>query len=107
MIEVSTAQVRQNLSDVINRVAYGRERVAVKRRARTVAVIISPAEAELLERLVEEEENRIDLEEARRARAKGGKSIPLAEAAARLGISLPKRGKPGRKRQAAKRKMRR
>ena len=110
MIELSTAQVRENLSDVINRVAYGRERVAVRRRTKTVAVIISPDEAELFERLVEEEENRIDVAAARRARAKGGKPIPLSEAAAKLGIRLPKRGKPqgrdGRK-QAAKRKPRR
>jgi prevent-host-death family protein len=107
MTEVSTAHVRENLSDVINRVAYGGERVAVKRRAKTVAVIISPADAKLLERLVEEEEDRIDLEEARRARSKGGTPIPLADAAAKLGVSLPKRGKPRVKRRAAKRKSRR
>jgi prevent-host-death family protein len=109
MIELTTTDLRENLSEVINRVAYGRERVAVRRRAKTVAVLISPAEAELLKRLVEEEENRIDVAEARRARAKGGKPIPLAEAAARLAIKLPKRGKPRTDdgKRAAKRKPRR
>ena len=89
MREVSTVKVRKELSEVLNRVAYGGERVAVKRRAKTVAVIIPPADAELLERLIEEEENRIDIKEARRARAEGGTPVPLADVAATLGVSLP------------------
>jgi antitoxin (DNA-binding transcriptional repressor) of toxin-antitoxin stability system len=88
MREVSTAEVRKELSDVLNRVAYGGERVAVKRREKTIAVIVPPADAELLERLIEEEESRIDIEQARRARAAGGKPVPLAVVAAELGIPL-------------------
>jgi prevent-host-death family protein len=91
MREVSTAKVRKELSDVLNRVAYGGERVAVKRRAKTIAVIVPPADAELLQRLIDEEENRIDVELARRARAAGGKPVPLADVAAELGISLPRK----------------
>lgn len=78
MREVTTAEMRNDLSDVLNRVAYGGERVAVKRRTKTVAVIISPADAELLERLIEDEENRIDIKAARRARKEKG-GITLAQ----------------------------
>jgi prevent-host-death family protein len=48
--EVSTADARDNFSDVVNRAAYGKERVSITRRGKIVAVVVPTAD---LERLVE------------------------------------------------------
>ncbi len=60
---VSAAQVRERLAEVINRAAYGKERVILARRGKAVAAIVSLEDVELLEAL----EDRIDLENARAA----------------------------------------
>ena len=77
-------EARRNLADVINRVAYAKERVRLGRRGRNVAAIVPIEDLELLEKL----EDRIDLEAARRALAdaRGKKLIPWKKIKARLGI---------------------
>ncbi len=60
---VSAAQVRERLAEVVNRAAYGMERVILARRGKAVAAIVSLEDVELLEAL----EDRIDLENARAA----------------------------------------
>ena len=60
---VSAVQVRKRLAEVINRAAFGKERVILARRGKAVAAIVSLEDAELLEAL----EDRIDLENARAA----------------------------------------
>jgi len=48
---VASRLLRQDISDVVNRVAYGHERIAVTRHGKTAAVLVSLADLELLERL--------------------------------------------------------
>ena len=60
---VSAVQVRKRLAEVINRAAFGKERVILARRGKAVAAIVSLEDVELLEAL----EDRIDLENARAA----------------------------------------
>ena len=60
---VSAAQVRERLAEVIDRAAYGKERVILARRGKAVAAIVSLEDVELLEAL----EDQIDLENARAA----------------------------------------
>ena len=60
---VSAVQVRKRLAEVINRAAYGKERVILARRGKAVAAIVSLEDVELLEAL----EDQIDLENARAA----------------------------------------
>ncbi len=60
---VSAVQIRERLAEVINRAAYGKERVILARRGKAVAAIVSLEDVELLEAL----EDRIDLENARAA----------------------------------------
>ena len=60
---VSAAQVRERLAEVVNRAAYGKERVILARRGKAVAAIVSLEDVELLEAL----EDQIDLENARAA----------------------------------------
>jgi prevent-host-death family protein len=100
MEAVSISDIRDNLADALNRVAYRHERIALQRRGKTVAVLISADEASLLDRLIEEAEQRIDLEEVRKVRAEGGRPIPLAEVTARLGLT--ERTRPKSRKRAKK-----
>ena len=60
---VSAVQVRKRLAEVIDRAAFGKERVILARRGKAVAAIVSLEDVELLEAL----EDQIDLENARAA----------------------------------------
>jgi len=66
---VTTVDARNQFSDVLNRAAYGRERVVLTRRGKPVAAVVSIEDLHLLERLIEAVEDRIDLEEANRVLA--------------------------------------
>lgn len=61
---VTTAAARKNFSDVINRVAYGKERVVLTRRNRPLAAVVPIEDIELIEEI----EDREDLKAARAAR---------------------------------------
>ena len=60
---ITTVAARQNFSDLINRVAYGKDRVLLTRRNRPVAAIVPIEDIEL----IEEVEDREDLKAARAA----------------------------------------
>jgi prevent-host-death family protein len=79
---MDTSTLRDNLSDTINRVAYGGERIKLRRRGKDVAAIVSIEDLAILEVL----EDRADVKEARKRLAKGGKPVPLAEVKRRLGL---------------------
>lgn len=48
---LSVSEARESFADLVNRVAYGRERVLVARRGRAVAAIVPIEDVERLERL--------------------------------------------------------
>ena len=50
-MDMTTAEARKNLADVLNRVAYTRERVVVTRHGREIAAIVSMEDLSLIERL--------------------------------------------------------
>ena len=77
-------EARRTLADVVNRVAYAKERISLGRRGRAVAAIVPVEDLELLEKL----EDRIDIEAARKAlaQARGKKLIPWNKIKARLGL---------------------
>lgn len=81
-MNVSIADIRDRLADVINRVAYGGERVTLERRGKPVAVLVSVDDAELLERL----EDAADLEAVRKARKQKGKVVPWNKVKKELGL---------------------
>jgi prevent-host-death family protein len=58
----TVAVARQSFSEVLNRAAYGRERIIIKRRGKNLAAVVPLEDLELLEEL----EARMDLDEARR-----------------------------------------
>jgi len=83
---INVVDIRSNLADTINRVAYQGERVVLRRRGKGVAALVSMQDLALLERLEEE----IDAKAARKAlsemKRKKQKPIPWAQVKAQLGL---------------------
>jgi prevent-host-death family protein len=57
---VTTREARENFSDVINRAAYGKERVVLTRRGKPLVAVVPIDDVEILEAM----EDKIDLEDA-------------------------------------------
>ena len=91
-MKIGVAEIRNNMADALNRVAYQGERIVLERRGKGVAAIVSMEDLALIEEL----EDRIDLDEARKALAEKGKSIPLDDVKRRLGLDV-KTSRPRRK----------
>jgi len=76
MTRLTVSKAREDLAEMLNRVAYGGERVVLERRGKNVAALIPMEDLEVLELL----EDKLDLEAAKRAlaqaKAKGEKPIP-------------------------------
>ena len=72
---VSITEARNNIGDLVNRASYKGERIAISRKGKLVAVLVSAKDAELLAKL----EDRIDVSASRRAMKEGGPDIPWEE----------------------------
>ncbi len=79
---ISTANARKNFSDIVNKVAYGREPVILTRRGEKVAALVSMEELELLQQI----EDTIDIEDAKKALEESGDNIPAKEFWEKLGL---------------------
>ena len=66
---LTTTQARDAFSALLKRVATGGERVILHRRGEDLAALIPMEDLRLLERLVAQEEDRLDVEDARRVLA--------------------------------------
>ena len=84
MEALNTSDARERLAEVLNRVAYGKDRVRITRRGKEIAAVVPIEDLELIERL----EDQIDLEEAEKALAEARKkgTIPLADLRDELGL---------------------
>ncbi len=71
MGKLTASSARQNFADLVNRAAYGRERIVVHRREKPVAAVIPIEDLRLLEKL----EDEIDLKAARESLKEPG-AIP-------------------------------
>ena len=65
MTTLSTVKARENFSDLVNRSAYGKERVVLTRRGKGVAAVVPIEDLNLLEAI----EDRLDLEDIEKALA--------------------------------------
>lgn len=71
-MKIAVTDIRDNLADSLNRVAYGGERVVLERHGKGVAALISMEDLALLEAI----ENRDDVRAALKARKeKGGVTL--------------------------------
>ena len=69
MAQVNTVNARAQFSEIINRAAFGKERVMLTRRGKEIVAVVPIEDVQLLEAL----EDKIDLEEARAALAEAKK----------------------------------
>ena len=81
MSKVSTVEARDQLSTIINRAAFGKERVVLTRAGKELAAVVPIEDVKLLEDL----EDRLDLEAAREALKEEG-TIPWEKVKAELGL---------------------
>ena len=85
-MEVSIAEIRDNLADAVNRVAYAGERVVLKRRGKGVAALVSMDDLARLEALENEQDVRAARQVLADMKRKKEKPIPLSIVKKRLGI---------------------
>jgi prevent-host-death family protein len=78
--KLTASEARQNFSDILNRAAYGGERVIVHRGKKPVAAVVPIEDFEMLEQI----EDRADLEEVRKRLKES--TIPWAKIKKELGL---------------------
>ena len=81
MSRLTASRARQGFADALNRVAYGKERIVLHRRGKDLAALIPVDDLALLEEI----EDRVDVEAARRALKEKG-SIPWDKIKKDLGL---------------------
>lgn len=86
MTHKTAAEVGAKLSENLKSVETTGEPVAIESDGRTVAVLVSAEDFALLQRLRQEEEDRIDNAAAEAALAEPGESIPWERVKADLGL---------------------
>ena len=79
---ISTADARKHFADIVNKVAYGKEPIVLTCRGQKVAALVSMEELELLQQI----EDHIDIEDAKKALAESGENIPAKEVWKKLGL---------------------
>jgi len=81
---MNSTDARERMADVLNRVAYAKDRVRITRRGKAVAAVVPIEDLELIERL----EDEIDIREAKKALADAGKhgTIPWEKVKKELGF---------------------
>jgi prevent-host-death family protein len=84
MDDINATDARENLAEVLNRVAYAKDRIRITRRGKQIAAVVPIEDLELIERL----ENEIDVREARKALAGANRkgAIPWAVVKEELGL---------------------
>ncbi len=78
------SEAREELSELVNRVAYGHERILLVRHGKEVAALVPASDAALLDAL----EDEFDLAAVREALADPAntRSVPMEEVRLRLGL---------------------
>jgi PHD/YefM family antitoxin component YafN of YafNO toxin-antitoxin module len=85
MKRISVVELRQELADILDRAEYLGERTVIHRRDKDAAAIIAIEDLNLLERLIREEEDRLDIAAAQSAR-KENDYIPYEEFRTEVGM---------------------
>ena len=62
---LNSTDARENMAEILNRVAYAKDRVRITRRGKEVAAVVPIEDLEFIERL----EDEIDIREAKKALA--------------------------------------
>jgi prevent-host-death family protein len=81
MSKITAVDARQQFADIINRSTYAKERIVITRRGKDLVAVVPIEDLKLLEEI----EDRIDLEAARKALKESG-SVPWDEVKTKLGL---------------------
>lgn len=81
MTRLTASRVREHFSDTLNRVAYRKERIVLRRRGKDLAAVVPIEDLVFLEDV----EDRLDLEAARKALKEKG-TVPWTKLKAELGL---------------------
>jgi antitoxin Phd len=73
--KITTVDARKKFANIINRVAFGDESFVLTRRGEAVAALVSMKEFKLLQEL----EDRMDIDDAWKAKKEPGNPIPWEE----------------------------
>lgn len=73
--KVTTADARKNLADIVNSVAYGKDKVVLTRRGKDVAALVSMDDLILLQ----EFEDQQDISDALKIKEESGENVKLSE----------------------------
>jgi len=79
---ITTADARKHFAEIVNKVAYGNEPIVLTRRGQEIAALISMEELKLLQQI----EDHIDIEDAKKAIAEPGESITAQKFWKQLGL---------------------
>jgi prevent-host-death family protein len=82
MTRIPASEARLQFAEVVNKVAFGGERVVLHRHGKDVAALVPMEDLQLLQQL----ENRMDLELARAALAEKAPRIPWKKLKRELGL---------------------
>lgn len=94
---MNIVEIRKNMADALNRVAYSGDRIVLQRRGKGVAALVSMDDLKLLRRAEDEFWANEALKAEAEAEAKGEKPIPLAEVERMIDESRRKGGKSRRR----------
>lgn len=92
--EIPVTQAREELADLLNRVAYGHERIVLTRHSRPVACIVPPEDLAKLENLERDDARAEDVRQDAslaymRLSTSGDAATPAQPGAARLPGGMP------------------
>jgi len=87
-VTMKAEEARSKFSDIVNRAAFGHERIVLTRHGRSMAAVIPMDDLELLEKVIAKLEDLIDVEEAKAAlkEAEEKGTIPWEQLKAELGL---------------------
>lgn len=83
----SVVEARSQFAEVINQTSYGKERIILTRQGKDLAALISVEDLALFERLLEEEQDRLDIQEAK-SRLSNPEETPIPYEQARKGLAI-------------------
>jgi prevent-host-death family protein len=75
MGHLNVAKARSGFSEIVNNAAFGGKRTVISRNGKHVAAVIPIEDLRLLERLIQAEADRQDIEAARAAMTEPGENI--------------------------------
>lgn len=88
MTTVTTKEARDQLAELVNRAAYGKEHIVLTRRGKGIAALIPLEDLVALEKMLRKLEDEADLEAANKARdeARRKGTIPWVKVKEELGL---------------------